>query len=148
MKLKRTTQCAKCPWRKGVNPHDIPNGYDEQKHCALESTIAKPGDISGALSGTMRVMACHETRDAHCVGWLMNQLGPGNNIGLRISMSRCENLRDVKLCGKQHATFEDTLPKGPLGGVGRGVPRKRRTKSRAHTLNAQLSNTSPKNDHE
>jgi len=51
-----------------------------------------------------------ETHDAHCVGWLNHQLGRGNNIGLRLSMMSCENIRDLKLDGEQHETFEDTLP--------------------------------------
>ena len=108
-KLKRTAQCAKCPWRKDVDPHDIPNGYCETKHRGLASTIAKPGDLSGAF-GTLSAMACHETDDAHCVGWLANQLGPGNNIGLRLRMMTCENARKIRLVGEQHETFEDTLP--------------------------------------
>lgn len=110
-KLKRTKQCAKCPWRKDVNPHDIPNGYDVEKHHALESTIAKQGDLSCLASGNMRVMACHETHDAHCIGWLMNQLGAGNNIGLRIKMMSCANGGQIKLAGEQHEAFEDTLPR-------------------------------------
>lgn len=108
-KLKRTAQCEKCPWRKDVDPHDIPNGYCETKHRNLAGTIAQPGQLP--LSGqALKVMACHETDDAHCVGWLMNQLGPGNNIGLRISMRNCENIGKVRLRGEQHETFEDTLP--------------------------------------
>lgn len=110
MKLKRTKQCAKCPWRKDVDPHDIPNGYCPTKHAALESTIAKPGDLSFLKGGPMPVMACHETHDAHCIGWLANQLGPGNNIGLRLAMRNCENIGKLKLVGEQHRTFEDTLP--------------------------------------
>lgn len=113
MKLKRTKQCAKCPWRVDVDPNEIPNGYCPTKHAALESTIAKQGDLSFLSSGAMLVMACHETHDAHCIGWLMNQLGPGNNIGLRLSMLDCENIRDVKLVGEQHRCFEDTLPVTP-----------------------------------
>jgi hypothetical protein len=110
MKLKRTKQCAKCPWRVDVDPNEIPNGYCPKKHADLSNTIAKPGDLSGLFGGTMHIMACHETHDAHCVGWLMNQLGPGNNIGLRLAMRNCENIRDVKLVGEQHECFEDTLP--------------------------------------
>lgn len=59
------------------------------------------------------IMACHEHEpgdEAHCVGWLMNQLGPGNNIGLRLKMMSCENAKHIKLDGEQHETFEDTLP--------------------------------------
>jgi len=76
-------------------------------HRALKSTIAAPGDLG---FGPRAVMACHESDDAHCIGWLVNQLGPGNNIGLRILMMSCENARAIKLRGEQHETFEDTLP--------------------------------------
>jgi hypothetical protein len=109
-KLKRVRQCAKCPWKKSANPRDIPNGYSAVKHRALASTIARPGAFG---PGPLRVMACHEHPagdEAHCVGWLMNQLGPGNNIPLRLAMRNCENIKQVRLDGAQHETFEDTLP--------------------------------------
>jgi hypothetical protein len=112
MKLKRTTQCAKCPWRKDVDPHDIPNGYCETKHAALSKTIAKPGDVTGIFSKRLHVMACHETHAAHCVGWLVNQIGPGNNIPLRMSLLNCENAHELRVVGEQHERFEDTLPNG------------------------------------
>lgn len=106
-KLKRTAQCDKCPWRKDVDPRDIPNGYCETKHRNIASTIAKPGE----MSNTLRAMACHETEAAHCVGWLANQLGDGNNIMLRLAMRDCSNIGKLRLVGEQHPTFEDTLPK-------------------------------------
>lgn len=105
-KLKRTAQCAKCPWRVDVDPRDIPNGYCEIKHAALARTIATPG----SLQTNANAMACHETDNAHCVGWVANQLGPGNNIGLRLQMMSCENIGKLRLVGDQHATFEETLP--------------------------------------
>lgn len=105
-KLKRTKQCAKCPWRKDVDPRTIPNGYSVEKHKALKSTIAHGGSH---LEFTAN-MACHETDNAHCLGWLMNQLGPGNNIGLRLQVRSCENIGQVRLIGDQHERFEDTLP--------------------------------------
>jgi len=108
-RLKRTVQCKKCPWRVGVNPHAIPNGYCESKHKALERTIARPGDIRN-LGGAMHVMACHETQDAHCVGWMHHQLGVGNNIALRLQMRNCENADQLRVHGEQHERFEDTLP--------------------------------------
>ena len=109
-KLKRVLQCAKCPWRKDVSPHEIPNGYCVEKHKALADTIAKPCDLSSLSAGPMRVMACHETQDAHCVGWLVNQLGPGNNLALRMHVRNCENISKLSLVGEQHERFEDTLP--------------------------------------
>jgi hypothetical protein len=105
-KLKRTAQCAKCPWRVDVDPHDIPNGYCETKHAGLVDTIADPGSLR--MNG--KAMACHETDDAHCVGWVAHQLGRGNNLGLRMQMMTCENIGKLRLVGEQHETFEDTLP--------------------------------------
>lgn len=114
-KLKRTEQCAKCPWRKGVNPHEIPNEYSPEKHKNLKRTIAPDGVLEQVLDYAnkkpLRVMACHEDHEAHCIGWLKNQLGEGNNIRLRIAMLGCENLCDLSVDGPQHKTFEDTLPK-------------------------------------
>lgn len=112
-KLKRTRQCEKCPWRKASDPHAIPNGYSVERHRALISTIAT--DPLAALidclgGGGLHVFACHETHEAHCIGWLHNQLGPGNNIVLRIQMSACTNAGRIRLLGEQHETFEDTLP--------------------------------------
>lgn len=107
-KLKRTNQCAKCPWKISTDPHEIPNGYSEDRHRSLACTIAEPGSLRPT-----NVMACHEHapgEEAHCIGWLMNQLGPGNNIALRLKMLSCENAKHIKLDGEQHENFEDTLP--------------------------------------
>lgn len=109
-KLRRVRQCAKCPWKVSTDPHDIPNGYSEELHRGLVRTIAEPE----SLCGTGHVMACHEHppgEEAHCVGWLMNQIGPGNNIALRLRVMSCENIEAVILDGPQHERFEDTLPK-------------------------------------
>lgn len=109
-RLKRTSQCAHCPWIKGVDPHSIPNGYSEDRHRDLRSTIANPSDPLSTLAGQQVVMACHELEDAHCVGWVANQVGRGNNIGLRLRLMRCENAGQIRLRGAQHQRFEDTLP--------------------------------------
>jgi hypothetical protein len=106
-RLKRTAQCAKCPWIVGVDPHEIPNGYSEDKHRALKATIAQSPMESLRMGSAM---ACHETHNAHCIGWLVNQIGPGNNIGLRLRLISCENAHAIRLCGEQHERFEDTLP--------------------------------------
>lgn len=109
-KLKRLRQCAKCPWKVSTDPHDIPHGYSEELHANLACTIADPGSFRSCGSA----MACHEHppgEEVHCVGWLAHQLGPGNNIGLRIRMMSCENAREMKLDGPQHQTFADTLPR-------------------------------------
>ena len=91
-----------------MDPRDIPNGYSVKKHCALESTIAKGIDLN--IRGEVKVMACHETHDSHCIGWLVNQLGPGNNIPMRFHMTRCTNGRDLEIVGEQHGTLEETIP--------------------------------------
>lgn len=112
MKLKRTKQCSKCPWKVSTNPYDIPDGYCENKHANLKETIAEEGVIP--TSSVMKVMACHHSDgndEMYCVGWLNHQLGIGNNIGLRLKMLKCENIGEIKVYGEQHIKFEDTLPK-------------------------------------
>lgn len=109
-RLARTKQCDKCPWKIATDPYDIPNGYSEEQHRALETTIAQPGMMS---FGSMPMMSCHEHppgKEVPCLGWLFNQIGPGNNVGLRLWAMRCENLGEAVLDGEQHETFEDTLP--------------------------------------
>jgi hypothetical protein len=104
------------PYRKlSTDPREIPHGYSAERHRALAGTIADAtGNLAAALGAeALRVMACHEHpegREAHCVGWLANQLGPGNNIALRMSVRDCDNIHRLRLDGPQHQRFEDTLP--------------------------------------
>jgi len=100
-------QCKACPWKVSTVPErDIPNGYCATKHAKLRRTIARdPAHVGHA-------MACHETpvgRERPCVGWVVNQLGPGNNIILRL-LARDGRFNAMELDGEQHETFEDTLP--------------------------------------
>lgn len=104
-------QCAKCPWKKSTNPRTIPNGYSEEKHRALRSTVA---DGQPSPFHTTSMMACHETEtgaEKPCVGWLVQQLGPGNNLALRMRVLAGKVDANVKTVGPQHKRFEDTLPK-------------------------------------
>lgn len=113
-KLRRVRQCEKCPWKQSTDPREIPNGYSEEMHRNLISTIAKPWTDGTLLGGPLHMMACHEHEpgaEAHCVGWLMQQIGPGNNIPLRLIVRDCENIAAVQLDGPQHDRFEDTLPR-------------------------------------
>lgn len=96
-----------------MDPHDIPNGYCETKHQALGRTIADLAALP-VPGEPLRAMACHETDDAHCVGWVNHQLGPGNNILLRLRMRDCSNVDKLRLRGEQHLTFEATLPGKPV----------------------------------
>jgi hypothetical protein len=87
----------------------IPNGYSVEKHQALADTISKAPTLASIFE-PVKIMACHETQDAPCIGWLVNQLGPGNNLGMRVQMRNCENADKIRLRGEQHQRFEDTLP--------------------------------------
>lgn len=122
--MKKRIQCKACPWRKDVVPgRDIPGGYCVKKHEGLRDTIATKdpaaqfGDI--VRGAPLKLMACHESpgegstrRSFVCVGWLANQLGPGNNIMLRLRAS-AGDFPPFELVGEQHATLEDTIPKKP-----------------------------------
>ncbi len=107
-----TKQCKACPWKKSTRPaKDIPGGYCKRKHRALSSTIAEPGAVS--VGGVLRAMACHESSpgaERMCIGWAAHQLGPGNNINLRLQAARDPTFPKLETVGAQHERFEDTLP--------------------------------------
>ncbi len=108
--MKPRRQCKACPWKKGTDPHTIPNSYSVEAHKRLKRTIAEPG----SLFGTPNTMACHESKtgaEFPCVGWLVNQLGVGNNLGLRLRVIEGLVDADVETVGPQHQRFEDTIPK-------------------------------------
>lgn len=109
-KLQQTKQCKNCPWRVDSDPNAI-SGYSLEMHQDLENTIADPGTIN--FGREIRAMACHNSTDEeqfHCIGWLVHQLGVGNNIGLRMQMWNCENASEIEVFGEQHQRLEDTLP--------------------------------------
>ena len=111
---KPRKQCSKCPWKMSTNPREIPNGYSEDLHRRLQVTIAAPCDLAAVNAPTRKVMGCHESKrgkEIACVGWLVNQLGVGNNLELRIGVMRGEVDANVEVVGAQHETLEDTLPR-------------------------------------
>ncbi len=95
-----------------TDPYDIPTGYCPTQHANLKRTVAEPGSLDG-LSQPIRSMACHESevgKELHCVGWLINQLGEGNNISLRMAVRNGRVDGNVETVGEQHHRLEDTLP--------------------------------------
>lgn len=113
---KIVTQCKSCPWRVDCEPmEDIPGGYSVKLHENLRGTC-QSGIASAApliIGGALRVMACHYSKPGEefaCAGWLENQIGPGNNLGVRLAVMS-GRLPVPVTDGEQHETFEDTLPK-------------------------------------
>ncbi len=109
--MSRRKQCAKCPWKVSVDPHRIPNGYSVEMHEALKSTISDGPSLE--FSAEFHVFGCHQSKvgaEIPCVGWMANQLGPGNNIALRLACASGNMDADFDLVGEQHQTFEETLP--------------------------------------
>lgn len=106
-KPKTVKQCATCPWKVGADVNLIPN-YRRELHEKLTCTIA---DGPAVPVGPLRLMACHYSTDRKnkpCAGWLHNQIGVGNNIGVRLAMMT-ERLPVPKVDGEQYETFEETL---------------------------------------
>jgi len=101
-------QCKSCPWRIDCVPdQDIPR-YSRQLHEKLRGTI-RSGVQSLRSNG--RVMACHYSKPGEefaCAGWLANQIGSGNNIGVRLAVIQGD-LPVPEIDGEQHERFEDTL---------------------------------------
>lgn len=111
MSIRKTVkQCKSCPWRVDCVPdRDIPNGYSCDLHRKLDDTIRSGTE---SMRGPMRAMACHHSEvgaETPCAGWLANQLGSGNNIGVRLSVIH-GHMPYPELDGEQHERFENTLP--------------------------------------
>jgi hypothetical protein len=107
---KTITQCKSCPWRVDCEPDkDIPNGYCVELHASLRRTISE-----GVESiDNPHMMACHYSKPGEefaCAGWIFNQAGVGNNVGVRLRLMRGD-LPVPIVVGKQHETFADTLPR-------------------------------------
>lgn len=110
--MKPRRQCPKCPWKKGVDARQIPNGYSLQLHEDLRQTIAEPAR-SCSSDDPLHIMGCHASNPKKllpCVGWIVNQLGPGNNILLRLRVMLGRFDANVEPVGPQHERFEDTFP--------------------------------------
>ena len=109
--MKPVQQCKSCPWRVDCVPdEDIPR-YSEALHRDLAKTIRS--GMETLLSPQRRVMACHYSTpgdEIPCAGWLSNQLGPGNNLGVRLAVATGK-LPPPVIDGEQHGQFEDTFPK-------------------------------------
>lgn len=109
---KIVKQCKSCPWRVDCEPDkDIPNGYCVELHESLCKTIRS--GLESIPQGHMHVMACHYSKpgeEFYCAGWIHNQLGVGNNIGVRLGVMS-ERIPVPEIVGEQHERFEDTLPK-------------------------------------
>lgn len=106
-------QCAKCPWRIDVDPLDIPDGYTVEKHKALTSTCG----VGLESLRCLKIMACHESKfgaEIPCVGWMANQLGEGNNLGLRLAVIDGKIDAKFELAGDQHGSLEETLPESSI----------------------------------
>lgn len=113
-KSKPIVQCKSCPWRTDCVPDkDIPNGYSVALHKNLAKTIQSGlGSLFGG-GDARHVMACHYSKpgeEFYCAGWLHNQIGPGNNLGVRLAVMTGQ-MPMPEVNGPQHERFEDTLPK-------------------------------------
>lgn len=100
-------QCRLCPWKKSTRGQ-IPNGFARDVHDLIRS-MSTP---MAALHQTELMMQCHETSDAEplpCVGWMVHQLGPGNDLVLRMKMIAGHYDGDLRTVGPQHERFEDIL---------------------------------------
>jgi hypothetical protein len=78
-------------------------------HAGLTKTIQSGLE---SLTCTTRIaMACHYSKvgeEFPCAGWLANQIGPGNNLGLRLAVMN-GRMPVPEVEGDQHECFEDTL---------------------------------------
>jgi hypothetical protein len=110
-------QCRSCPWRVDCQPiTDIPN-YVPEMHHKLDRTICS--GLETLFQKERHIMACHYSKPGEefpCAGWLSNQLGPGNNLGVRLLVMTGKMPVPV-VDGEQYETFEETLCNTPPSGA-------------------------------
>lgn len=98
-------QCASCPWKRSVNPDSLPGGYGHVDREAVAR--ASIGDTVSLRREAPR-MGCHVVRPGPvlpCVGWLVQQLGPGNNLALRMDVMVGRVDGNVETVGPQRASL-------------------------------------------
>lgn len=105
-------QCKSCPWRIDCVPdRDIPR-YSKDLHKTLTNTIAE--GLETVFVKERHVMACHYSKPGEefpCAGWLHQQIGAGNNLGVRLAVMTGRMPVPV-VDGPQHEVFEQTLCDG------------------------------------
>lgn len=111
---KTVKQCRSCPWRIDCEPmRDIPN-YDPELACGLTRTIRS--GLESLFVDKLHIMACHYSKpdeEFACAGWLHNQIGPGNNLGVRLRVMTGQ-LPVPEVDGEQHENYENTLCAGKV----------------------------------
>lgn len=104
--MKTVTQCKTCPWRVEVKPsRDVPN-YDPGIYARMRETLRE--GVTALTERTRKIMECHNGKrgaNRPCAGWLHHQIGVGNNLGVRLSVSM-ERLPMPKVLGEQHEDLE------------------------------------------
>ncbi len=90
-------------------------GYNRENHQALNETIANPhrdiSEVIHQLTSPKVAIGCHYSTDdklLECVGWIYNQLH-NNNLALRLVLMRLNKIEQLKINGKQRATFAESL---------------------------------------
>ncbi len=97
-------QCASCPWKRSVDPDRLPGSYG---HVDRDAVATHSAEGTRSLRRDTPGMGCHVKRNAGlpCVGWLVQQLGPGNNIAMRIAVSIGQVDGNVETVGPQRTTL-------------------------------------------
>ena len=102
-------QCRHCPWKKNVDLEDIP-AYSQEKHEEMLQSLRHRGGLETVVD--LHIMACHETdegKELTCVGWAAYELGPGNNLGLRMQAATGKLDTSFVLDGPQVESLISTL---------------------------------------
>ena len=101
----RKKQCPNCPWK--VSTTAIPGGSCPNKDEKLDG-FRQSGQSFG---GSLQMMQCHDTQDDEpkaCTGWVIHELGPGNNMGLRLK-ALAGGFEDLETVGPQRRSIHGVV---------------------------------------
>lgn len=100
-------QCGNCPWKKSTKLEDIDckEGFDMDYYESVRDDYVACHDFDRSHKN----MGCHKfPNDSQpCIGWLLHEAGPGNNIGIRLMLSCVDNANELETFGPQHKSIKD-----------------------------------------
>lgn len=106
---KPRRQCRTCPWRADVDPTNIPEGHGRVDGRMLALSVA---DGLESLANPNVINAeCHAYPGTGlvCVGWLVHQLGPGQNFSVRMKVIKGRIDANVETVGPQRNLVDEML---------------------------------------
>lgn len=65
------SQCKKCPWRKDVDPYEIPDGYSRNLHCGLAGASHQRNPVLQVRNSAHNLAVVDNLQGLETLCWLL-----------------------------------------------------------------------------